>query len=90
MVDLLVRYSNHGDALSHMVKVLRRIEEHDQKSEPGVRLPRPSPPRGLARLNPDDLRQLVASFQAGTAKHVLAYRYGISLSTVKRLLRGAL
>jgi hypothetical protein len=89
-VDLLVRYSNHEDALSRVVGVLRRIEDYDQDDEPGVRLPEPPLLRGLARLGPDDVGQLVARFQAGTAKHVLAHRYGVSLSTVKRLLRSAL
>jgi hypothetical protein len=86
-VDLLVRYSNHEDTLSHLVKVLRRIEDHDQEVEPGVRRSEPSPLRGLARLSPDDVSQLVASFRAGTPKHVLAHRYGSSLSTIKRLLK---
>jgi hypothetical protein len=86
-VDLLVRYSNHEDELKPVVKLLRRIEDHDQDDEPGVRLPESPPLRGLARLGSDDVRQLVASFRAGTAKHILAYHYGISLSTVKRLLR---
>lgn len=86
-VDLLVRYSNRQDSLSNLVKVLQRIEGEDQQAEPGVQSPEPSPLRGLARLSPDDVRQLAASFQTGTPKHVLAHRYGISLSTVKRLLR---
>jgi hypothetical protein len=89
LVDLLVRYSNHEDALRHVVKVLRRIEDYDQADDPGVRLPQPTPLRGLARLNPDNVRQLVASFRTGTPKHVLAHRYGVSLSTIKRLLRSS-
>jgi DNA invertase Pin-like site-specific DNA recombinase len=86
-VYLLVRYSNHEDALKHVVKLLRRIEDYDQRDEPGVQLPEPPPLRGLARLIPNDVRQLVESFRAGTPKHALAHRYEISLSTVKRLLR---
>jgi hypothetical protein len=31
--------------------------------------------------------EIVARFEAGTPKHHLAHEYGISLSTVKRLLR---
>lgn len=86
-MDLLVRYSNREDELKHVVKLLRRIEDHDEEAEPGLRLPESSPLRGLARLSPDDVRQAVASFQAGTAKRVLAHRYRVSLSTVKRLPR---
>jgi hypothetical protein len=87
LVDLLVRYSSHECALSHVVKVLRRIEDDDQNDEPGVRLPEPPPLRGLARLSPDDVRPLIASFRVGTPEHVLAHRYEISLSTVRRLVR---
>jgi hypothetical protein len=39
------------------------------------------------RLTAEDEQALAASFRAGTAKHQLAERYGISLSSVKRLLR---
>ena len=39
------------------------------------------------RLSEADLRQLVADFQGGTAKRKLAERYGISESSVKRLIR---
>lgn len=73
--------------LGRVVKVLRRVEGNDQTDEPGLRLPKPPPLRGMARLSPDDVRQLVKSFRTGTPKHVLAHCYGISLSTVKRLLR---
>jgi hypothetical protein len=87
LVDLLVRYSNHEGELKHVVKLLLRIEDYDQRDEPGVQLPEPPPLRGLARLSPDDVCQLVASFRMGTPKSVLADRYEISLSTVKRLLK---
>ena len=86
MVDLLVRYSNHDDALRRVAGVLRRAEQDDQADEAG--LPSAGPrPRGLATLGDDDVRQLVRSFRAGTAKRVLAERYDISESSVKRLLR---
>jgi DNA invertase Pin-like site-specific DNA recombinase len=39
------------------------------------------------RLSEAEVRQLVKAFQAGTTKHELAERYGISLSSVKRVLR---
>ena len=87
MVDLLVRYSNHKDELKHLAKLLRHIENHDQDAELVARRPEPMPLRGLARLSPDDMRQLITNFRTGTPKHVLAHRYGVSLSTVKRLLR---
>jgi hypothetical protein len=38
-------------------------------------------------LSEGDIAELVAAFKAGTAKHVLAKRYGINLRSLKRLLR---
>jgi hypothetical protein len=86
LLDLLVRYSNHDDALRRVTGVLRRVEQDDQADEAGLPFAGPRP-RGLATLSGDDVRQLVSSFRAGTAKRVLAERYGISESSVKRLLR---
>ena len=39
------------------------------------------------RLGPEELEQLVGAFQRGTSKRQLAERYGISESSVKRLIR---
>lgn len=39
------------------------------------------------RLSEDDIRQLISDFQSGTPKWKLAEQYGISLSSVKRVLR---
>jgi hypothetical protein len=41
---------------------------------------------GATVLSDTDLVELVAAFRSGTPKQVLAERYGISLSSVKRLL----
>jgi hypothetical protein len=41
----------------------------------------------IHRLGEVAVVQLVTRFEAGTAKHKLAAEYGISLSSVKRLLR---
>jgi hypothetical protein len=90
-VEVLRRYSNSLDLLKRVQDVLRRIEENDQTDEPGVH----STGRGgglvpvRERLSEADLSELVASFQAGTPKQELAARYGISLSSVKRVLRKA-
>ena len=74
-----------------MGKLLRRIEEWDQAAEPGVactahgggRIP------VRERLSDQDVDDLVHRFRAGTPKHKLASYYGISLSSVKRLLKKA-
>ena len=39
------------------------------------------------RLTDEKIDELVTAFKTGVAKHVLAERYGISVSSVKRLLR---
>jgi hypothetical protein len=39
------------------------------------------------RLSEADVRELVEAFRTGTTKHELVERYGISLSSVKRVLR---
>jgi hypothetical protein len=41
----------------------------------------------IHRLGEVAVAQLVARFEAGTAKHKLAAEHGISLSSVQRLLR---
>lgn len=90
-VEVLRRYSNLPDLLTRMQDALRRIEEENQDDEPGVCSTGrgdglvPVPVR--ERLGEAGLADLVASFRAGTPKHELATRYGISLSSVKRVLR---
>jgi hypothetical protein len=41
----------------------------------------------LATMREHDVQQIAASFAAGTPKHRLAAEYGMSLSSIKRLLR---
>jgi len=70
--------------------VLQRIEENDQTSEPdlapeGHTLSRSQ--KVADRLTAGDITAIIADFQAGRPKHQLATHYGISESTVKRILR---
>ena len=71
-----------------MQDVLRRVEANDQEEEPGVRSTGcgggPVPVR--ERLSETDLAELVAARRAGTLLSELVERYGISLSSVKRVL----
>jgi DNA invertase Pin-like site-specific DNA recombinase len=39
------------------------------------------------RLSDEDVSKIIELFQAGAAKQMLAAEFGISLSSVKRLLR---
>lgn len=86
VVSLLVRYSSRPDQLRLLLNVLRRIEQGDQADEPSVRPAEPRP-RGLTSLTDEDVRQLMASSRAGTTRRKLVERYGISESSVNRLLR---
>lgn len=55
--------------------------------KPTVMPMRPHPARGLRQLSESDKETLIANFTAGVPQRVLAERYGISVSTVKRFLR---
>lgn len=88
-VEALRRYSNRPDLLGLLLDVLRTIEERDRQDEPGVSSTGcgggSAPVRD--RLSEADVREIIDRFRAGTPKHRLAAQYGVSLSTLKRLLR---
>jgi hypothetical protein len=90
-VEVLRRYSNRPDLLDPLRDVLQRIEAGDQQDEPGVC----STGHGgglrpvRERLSEVELRELVANREAGKPLNALVTQYGISLSSVKRVLRRA-
>ena len=90
-VEVLRRYSNRTDLLRSIQDVLRHIEENDQTDEPGVCLTGRggglSPVR--LRLGDTTVHAFVAEFAAGATRQELVGRYGVSLSSVKRLLRAS-
>jgi DNA invertase Pin-like site-specific DNA recombinase len=86
MVDLLASYSNHHDLSRRIGALLMDIEADDQRNAPGV----PARPRSWSlrdRLSAQDVQELVDLFMAGISKAQLATKFGISLTSVKRLLR---
>ena len=92
VVELLSRYSNREDLLKPLVSVLDRInsvpEPHDEQDQlASADGPAPATWRVSERLSPADVKTLVKSYLAGTTIRVLAERYGIGTSSVKRLLR---
>lgn len=90
LVELLRRYSNRQDLLEPLVDVLRRIRENDQTDEPGLDGPyrTAEPPKSFAeQLTTEGIENLVAAYRAGMTGAELATKYGVSLSTVRRLLR---
>jgi hypothetical protein len=87
LVEVMRRYSNRPDLLRPMIDVLRRIKAGDQAVEPGGVTSRERSGRPSDRLSEMDACAIVAQFRAGVPKHRLAAEYGMSLSTMKRLLR---
>jgi hypothetical protein len=82
------RYSNRPDLLRPLLDVLRRIKADDKEDEPGgVESREAGSLRPSDRLREEGVREIVEQFRAGTPKHRLAVEYGMSLSTMKRLLR---
>lgn len=86
------RYSNRENLVKSIQNVLRRIGEQDQTDEPGV----VSTGRGgrdvtsvRERLGEGGVQALVASRRAGATMRELVERYGISESSVKRLVKKA-
>jgi len=88
-VEVMRRYSNRPDLLGPMIDVLRRIEAGDQADEPGAVKSREYSGRPTDRLSEADVHKIVDRFRVGVPKHKLAAEYGMSLSTMKRLLRRA-
>jgi hypothetical protein len=91
-VELLSRYSNREDLLKPLVNVLERVNsepepEEQQDQLPSADGPTPATWRVSERLSPADVKTLVKSFLTGDTIRVLAERYGISTTSVKRLLR---
>ena len=91
-MELLRRYSNREDLLKPLVSVLERINEDLPASQEEAQLVSADGPTSRAwhvsdRLLPTDVKTLGASYLAGSTIRVLAEQYGISTSSVKRLLR---
>jgi hypothetical protein len=91
-VDLMGSYSNRPDLADALVRAVQRLRQaqRDQTSAPrSVRSTGRSERQWRVddRLSEADACQLVAAFESGMPKWKLAERYGISESSVKRILR---
>jgi transcriptional regulator with XRE-family HTH domain len=91
MVDLIQAYSNRRDLVDSLVSAVQQLRRSQAEAgEPSfsVRSAKsPSQWRVEDRLSEADTERLVEAFTAGTSKRKLAERYGISKSSVKRLIR---
>lgn len=92
-MELVRHYSNRYELLDDLDQAARRLARAvaaDPGGEPVSVRSTGRVGRVLAvrdRLSEADVRAIVEKFEAGTPKHQLAEMYGISLSSVKRLLR---
>lgn len=91
-MEFVRRYANRPDLLDDLARLAAMLAgsadapPDGQPCEPGMAQ------RGRQRLlsdllNPADVQRLVAQFHAGVAKRKLAAEFGISESSVKRILR---
>jgi len=89
MVDLLCRYSNRQAQIEGMEDVLRRITQNDQTDLPGISSEAARTRwRSVAdRVSPIEVETLVERYRSGVKAAFLAREYGISLSSVRRILR---
>jgi hypothetical protein len=89
-VDLVSAYSKRPELLVDLNYALQQLGHVDGgiSSQSVQSTGRVGRARGLQdRLTNADIRQIILSFQGGTALYKIAARYGISVSSVGRLLR---
>jgi hypothetical protein len=91
-VDLIEAYSKRLDLADSLVSAVRQLRQAQQQGGGSAHIVRSAPltarPWRIGdRLSDADMERLVAAFTAGTSKRKLAERYGISESSVKRLIR---
>lgn len=89
-MELVRRYSNRLDLRDRLGQTLRRVqEEKDAPTEAASVSGRRSAVFKIKdRLSPEDIEAMVQAFRAGDAtRQVLADQYGLSLSSVKNVLR---
>lgn len=92
LVELLRRYSNRDDLLKPLVSIPERIHEEPSVVTEEAQLTSADGPAPRAwqisrRLSSTDIKTFVTSYLAGSTVRDLTERYGISTSSVKRLLR---
>jgi hypothetical protein len=93
LVEILSAYLNHGDLLHDLQETVRQLQVALDSDEPARSVKTivrdDGGQRKLSnRLTDDQVRELVATFEAGQATRVeLAERYGIGRTSVAKLLR---
>gem|GEM_PF-5392749 len=90
-MDVLRQYANRIDLLNDLDRTTTRLYRRGTDGTadiPEVRsATRPQPHALSARLTEDDLVKLAARYQEGATQKTLVDETGLSLSSIKRLLR---
>lgn len=91
-MELTRRYSNHPELLNSLVSVMAKIKsgagEDDQAGLGSIQGRQARGAWRIAdRLTKQDVAALLDAYRTGTPSRVLAARYGLGTTTVKRLLR---
>jgi DNA invertase Pin-like site-specific DNA recombinase len=90
-VELVRRYSNRADLQERLLQAYLSASERRGKAHGDntvtVSGRTPGSWRVRDRLSDEGVQQLITEFLAGSSKQVLADRYTVSLSTVKRILK---
>jgi site-specific DNA recombinase len=90
VVEVLGAYANRSDQLEQVRELAPVTAEGRRRhltQPPTRREPRRHPRKLRDRFSPDQLRAMVDEFAAGATGKQVADRYGISVRTLKRLLR---
>lgn len=94
-MDLVRAYSKRADLCEELVRTLRNLEHELAADDASGPVSVCSSGRSVRdwrvsdRLSDSEVSMLVMAFSRGASKRELAERYGISESSVKRLLRSA-
>ena len=91
-MDLLRRYSNRSDLKSDLDAAVQQLRIEDQQGPAerrSVQSARKPEARACTaqRLGEEVITQLIEEYQAGAIGKDLAEKYGISLSSIRRLLK---
>ena len=91
-MELLRRYSNRPELVEPLRAVLKRlkVDSPDASPEGNVAAVTSAPStvwRLRDRLTEAQVEQLIAEYQAGATLKQVAARYGLGMTTIKRLLR---
>ena len=91
-VDLTRAYSNHQDLTNRLVTAMKRLRRAFRENPAGSTSVRSAPNaaqprRVIERLGKARVRDLLCDIERGIARIRVAEKYGISESSVKRLVR---